>query len=634
MIAFLFSPIITFVLCFGAIPVVKRAAWQFGWVAKPANDRWHKTPVPLLGGVAVIAVFALVGRICGAPTWLVLGAVALCGVGLIDDVVNLAPRTKLLAQIPFAIMAAALVAVPPFLPWWLQYSLVAFWVLTAINAFNLIDGLDGLAAGIGVIATLSIAVIGIVHQDGWLVLTALSFCGALVGFLIYNFNPASIYLGDAGSLPCGFVLAVLCLDAARYTNAPKLAIVAIPVLLMAVPIIDTSIVTVTRLATGRAISNRGLDHCHHRLHNLGISHRSVSFILWALGALGGLWAMFLAVAKGSIIASVLPLCVLMFATIGMFLANLSFEHEPPGRLYTTMPRLSRLILSLAYRQRAVEFALDFLVIASAYYGAVLIHENFQPSWPIVVHYSRWLPMILVAGYVAFLSARIYRQMWRYTGIEAALEFLLAAGIAGMLAAAVLALAGSVSASVPVLFAILLFNLLLGTRMSFRILRTGLARFAAPVRKVLVVGAGSIAESAARELLRDGACRLNLVGFLDNDFFKHRMLVRGHLVLGGISDIDRVYDETGFEEILIAQTDPLGEDLATLQDFATNHNVNLRRYLTHIDSLPIAGPHGVLDPIALRVAPTNAFSLAVSNGDGENQKIASHRQERLNVPEPG
>ena len=397
MIAFLFSPIITFVLCFAGIPVAKRAAWQFGWVAKPTNGRWHKTPVPLLGGVVVIAVFALVGPICGAPTWLVLGAVALCGVGLLDDIVSLAPRTKLLAQIPFAIMAAALVAVPPFLPWWLQYPLVAFWVLTAINAFNLIDGLDGLAAGLGVITTLSIAVIGKVHQDVWLVLTALSFCGALVGFLLYNFNPASIYLGDAGSLPCGFILAVLCLDSGRYASPPRLALFAIPALLMAVPIIDTSIVTVTRLATGRAISNRGLDHCHHRLHNLGISHRTVAFILWALGALGGLWAVFLAVATGPMIISVLPLCALMFATIGMFLANLSFDQQSPGRFYTTMPRLSRLILSLAYRQRAVEFALDFLVISSAYYGALLIQENFQPSWPIVAHYSRWLPMILLRG---------------------------------------------------------------------------------------------------------------------------------------------------------------------------------------------------------------------------------------------
>ena len=356
---------------------------------------------------------------------------------------------------------------------------MAFWVLAAINAFNLIDGLDGLAAGLGMIPALSVAAIGLVHQDRSLVLLALSFCGALGGFLIYNFNPASIYLGDAGSLPCGFILAILCLDAARYASAPKASIAAIPALLIMVPIIDTSIVTVTRLATGRAISDRGLDHCHHRLHTLGITQRTVAFLLWALGAFGGLSAVLLTVCPEPIFVCILPSCALIFVTIGMFLANLSFENEPPGQLYTRMPRLSRVILSLAYRQRVAEFAFDFLVISSAYYGALLISENFRPSWTIIARISRWLPMITAAGYAAFLLGRIYRQMWRYTGIEAALEFLVAAGLAGLLAATVLSFGGqNISASMPALFAILLFNLLLGTRISFRILGAVLARFAA------------------------------------------------------------------------------------------------------------------------------------------------------------
>ena len=148
--------------------------------------------------------------------------------GLLDDIVALAPRTKLLCQIPFALMAAALVNVPHFMPWGLQSLALAFWVLTAINAFNLVDGLDGLAAGLGIIATLSVAAIGVVHHDPVLALTALSFGGALGGFLIYNFIPASIYLGDAGSLAGGFILGVLCLDAVQYAGQSKLAILATP----------------------------------------------------------------------------------------------------------------------------------------------------------------------------------------------------------------------------------------------------------------------------------------------------------------------------------------------------------------------------------------------------------------------
>ena len=581
------APGTAFILSYGAIPVAKRLAWRLDWVAKPAKDRWHKTPIALCGGLVVVSVFAFVAWLCGAPAWLMIGALTLSGIGVVDDVKTLAPRTKLLCQIPFAVAAAALVDAPHFLPWWLQGPAIALWILTAINAFNLIDGLDGLAAGLGMITCCGIAAIAVVHHDHLLALTAVSLCGALGSFLIYNFSPASIYLGDAGSLPSGFILGVLCLDAARYAGASRLGILATPALLMAVPIIDTSIVIVTRLATGRAISNRGLDHSHHRLHNLGLSHQRVAYALWALGGAGALWAVLVSSAPGPATVIALPLCALMFATIGLFLANLSFEHEAPGRLYGLLPRLSRSILSLAYRQRAVEFALDFLVISSAYFGALLIHANFHPTWSDVAYYWRLLPAICAAAYAAFLIVRIYRQMWRYAGIEAALRFQVAAGLAGLLAAGMLAsIRASVPTSVLVLFAILLFNLLVETRMSFRVLRAVLDYLAAPLQKVLVVGAGSVAESAAREMLRDGKRRSNPIGFLDDDVFKHHKLVRGLPVLGGVRDIDRVHRETGFDEILIAQNDTTNEDLIAISAFGRAHDVAVRRYVVRIDSLAI------------------------------------------------
>ncbi len=378
---------------------------------------------------------------------------------------------------------------------------------------------------------------------------------------------------------------MLCLDAVRYAGQSKLAILATPVLLMAVPIIDTSIVAVTRLATGRAISNRGLDHCHHRLHNLGLSQKRVAFALWTLGAIGALWAIFISWASRATIITVLPLCALMFATVGLFLANLSFEHEPPSRLYGVVPRLGRVILSLAYRRRAVEFALDFLVISSAYYGAILIHHNFKPTWAHVAADSRVFRLICLAAYVAFLITRTYRQMWRYAGVEAALRFQVAAVLAGLLIATASSVAGlGIPPSRLVLFVILLANLLVGTRMSFRILSAVLKHFAAPIRKVLVIGAGSAGESAARNLLRDRVNQFSLVGFLDDDVFKHRMLVRGYRVLGGITDLDRVFRETGFNEILIAQDETAAEDLMTLQAFASSHNVAILRYLARIDTL--------------------------------------------------
>ncbi len=176
-------------------------------------------------------------------------------------------------------------------------------------------------------------------------------------------------------------------------------------------------------------------------------------------------------------------------------------------------------------------------------------------------------------------------MWRYAGVEAALRFQVAAVLAGVLIATVSSVAGLwIPPSRLVLFVILLANLLVGTRMSFRILSTVLKHFAAPIRKVLVIGAGSAGESAVRNLLGDEVHRFSLVGFLDDDVFKHRMLVRGYRVLGGITDLDRVFRETGFNEILIAQDETAAEDLVTLQAFASSHDVAILRYLARIDTL--------------------------------------------------
>jgi UDP-GlcNAc:undecaprenyl-phosphate GlcNAc-1-phosphate transferase len=145
------------------IPLARRVAWDLEWVARPATDRWHTAPVPLLGGAVVIGVFCALAGFLGAPLWVIAGALVLCAVGLIDDVISLPPRTKLICELPLAILAALCVKVPVFLPWGLQQIALAFWILTAINAFNLIDGLDGLAAGLGIIASFAVAVIALAH---------------------------------------------------------------------------------------------------------------------------------------------------------------------------------------------------------------------------------------------------------------------------------------------------------------------------------------------------------------------------------------------------------------------------------------------------------------------------------------
>jgi FlaA1/EpsC-like NDP-sugar epimerase len=153
-------------------------------------------------------------------------------------------------------------------------------------------------------------------------------------------------------------------------------------------------------------------------------------------------------------------------------------------------------------------------------------------------------------------------------------------------------------------------------MSFRILAAVLKHFAAPIRRVLVVGAGSAGESVARNLMRDGVAQLSLVGFLDDDVFKHRMLVRGYRVLGGITDLDRVYRETGFNEILIAQDETAAEDLVTLQAFASSHDVAIHRYLARIDTLALTRNGKTTDGQATDGKAAEGKTIDGKAGDGK------------------
>src|SRR5260370_24889509 len=209
-----------FLVATATMPVAKAASIRLGIVAKPSSDRPHKQPTALLGGVAVLAGFVvaigLVGILSGLPPhsipWLAGFAVAMCLVGLLDDIVDLRPRHKLMLEL----------AAVSILVWWgpqldffpyhaVNIGLTVFWLVTATNAFNLIDVIDGLAAGVGIVAALSIAIVAGLHQHNGTMVAALAIAGALPGVMVFNFRPATVFMGDEGALAVGPVLAVVAL---------------------------------------------------------------------------------------------------------------------------------------------------------------------------------------------------------------------------------------------------------------------------------------------------------------------------------------------------------------------------------------------------------------------------------------
>jgi UDP-GlcNAc:undecaprenyl-phosphate/decaprenyl-phosphate GlcNAc-1-phosphate transferase len=559
------TPLLAFVVAAVSFVPVRRLALRFGAVAYPGPDSRHSAATPYFGGLSIIgatlAALAVEGNL---PWWLALGALAMLAVGAVDDAIELSPRQKFGANLVVALVLVAMVPGFGLAPWPLvDAALAIFWLLSTTNAFNLIDGLDGLAAGIGIIAAVAIAATALLHHDTALAGLSLALAGALAGFLMFNFHPASIFMGDGGALPAGLLLGVLSLRAAGLAGNSRLTIYVFPMLVMLVPLLDTAIVSVTRLATGRGISRRGRDHSHDRLLALGLSDERAVVLCWAVAACGAFCAVEGAMLPHRYLVTILPLMALLVAAAGLFMMDLTFDSEPPGIASGYLPRLAQLVLHVSYKWRLVDVALDGILITAAYFGAFLIRLDFRIDDRTATALIHGLPWVMFASYPAFSVTGVYRVIWRYAGLSSVLRFGAAAVLATVLLAALSALRPvAVSGSVLILFAMLTFNLLVLSRLSFRILRAGIRHLVLNDRRVLIVGAGSLGEAAARSLADDRLPAQRLVGFVDDDGFKRGKLLDGRPVLGSLDDLPQIHAATGFTRILIAD-DSLAEERLSL-----------------------------------------------------------------------
>ena len=273
-------------------PLLGKLAARWLFVDSPGEHKSHHRPVALLGGVALwaavmVAVLAFPAGVGRARLLGVLGAATLVAfVGLVDDWRSLSVAIRMLAQLVAAgILVSAGLFVDLALPVWLDAVLTIVWIVGITNAFNLLDNMDGLAAGVAAIASLGFLLLT-ARQGGLAAALAASLLGAALGFLLYNFRPARIFMGDAGSLFLGLLLAVLGLElqTGRSMTEPWIAAL-VPVLLLSVPIFDTTLVTVSRWRRGRnPLTTPGHDHLSHRLHRRGLSVRTAVLAIYGAGA--------------------------------------------------------------------------------------------------------------------------------------------------------------------------------------------------------------------------------------------------------------------------------------------------------------------------------------------------------------
>lgn len=293
-----FIPILVvgFAASLGLTPVSRRIAMRLGVVDKPSQRKIHNDHKPLMGGLAIYAALVVSLLLFSPPQhlrelgFILAGAAALALVGLLDDRYNLGIRIRLVAMTAAALgLVAAGISIQLFQTPWIDIPLTIFWVLAITNATNFMDNMDGLTAGISAIAAAYFVIIA--YSQGLTLVTSLAaaLMGSAVGFLVFNFNPASVFMGDMGALVLGFIMAVLGIKL-KFGVQPLNVTWMIPLLVLAIPLFDITLVVVTRLLEGRSPAQAGKDHTSHRLMSIGFSQRQTLFILYGacivFGAIG------------------------------------------------------------------------------------------------------------------------------------------------------------------------------------------------------------------------------------------------------------------------------------------------------------------------------------------------------------
>ncbi len=607
-------PLFSFLICLALTPVVKRVSSRRGWMAQPVKDRWHKRPTALLGGIAIyigtstallLAIdthaihLPMMAAVAKSPSFVAaviwLGMTFLFVLGLVDDFINLKPHSKLVGQI----LSASLIAFLGLrLHWFSSLTLdtmfTIFWIVGITNAFNLLDNMDGLCAGTGAVAALSLAAVfgSRSPQAG---LLCLILAGALAAFLVYNFNPASIFMGDCGSLVIGFALAVLSLYYSE-TTGNRLSAMAVPILVMLVPILDTTMVTLIRLLSGRRAFAGGKDHTSHRLVLMGLSEKKAVLFLYLIGAISGLAALFVSrsdtLTSPSVIIPLLTAVVLM----GVYLAQLRVYPEKEfsvlrGHTFTPV------LIELTYKRQLLLVIFDLGMVAFCYYLSYRLRFS-AAAFPVFFKiFLRSLPAVIACKLVAFFIIGTYRGIWGFMSSSEVLVYLKASSAASLISIAAVTFLfrfQHFSKGIFVIDWLLTTAALLGSRGFFRLSGDFMKRKTLSGQRVLIYGAGRGGEILLREILNNRRMGVVPVGFIDDDPLKTGKKLQGFPVLGNFQSLESIAAQQRIDGLLIAFAGLKKQQREALKAAGRRLGLNVKRFRIHLEDLDADNHQGQQD----------------------------------------
>lgn len=494
-------------------------------VAHPRADRWHGKATPNTGGLAI-----LIASVCcycffaSAQNRLIaICAVFVSLLGFLDDRVQLRPMVKFAGQSVAVTIVIASGVVFRVTPWdWANLILTFLWIAGITNAFNLIDNMDGLCAGVAVIICGSRFVLALQNYDDSGALLVAILAGAVLGFFVFNHKPARIFMGDCGSMFVGFSLGALAVASPVPNTRVFVSAIFYPALAFLYPIFDTVLVSILRRSAGRPISVGGRDHSSHRLVSLGLTERKAVWMLWLLTAAG---------AAAGLLTYMIPVGVLVIAVLlisgvsvlGIFLATL-----PAYSIPDTAPVRAKWVRRYTPNLRAgVTLVVDTLLAGVALLAAFLIRWENTFIGPPMQQFLFSLPIFMGFYALASIGFRTFDSGWRWFGARDlfALGHCAVAGSAtSIFALWFLGLRGY-SRGVILLYALLVLAFTAGLRLSMRLLWQSLAM---PVgaRRAAVLGANGSTALAVLLLQRSRLMNAAPVAVIDPDPATDRLHIHG------------------------------------------------------------------------------------------------------------
>lgn len=587
----------------------------------PDERKVHKKPIPRWGGFPIFIAFNLGLLFASRFEFFYLpanflerihynlifaGSLVAMGLGAIDDIRPIPISIKFLFQIVAGLFVV--LALPgirtislPFGtihlgPW--SSLITILWVVGITNAINLLDGLDGLAGGASFIAAVSLAAIFYFQQNMTFVMISVIFAGSVLGFLRYNFHPASIFLGDSGAYYLGYLLAVFSLVGGN--RGPTTIAILIPILALGLPIIDTLLSMTRRLLKslhimtldeqsnkiklfyieGRSMFKADRDHIHHRLLEIGFTHRKVVILIYGICVVFGSLAFFTVYLK-NINIGLLMTAVAIATYLGI------------RRLgYSEMEILSKGVLLPVFdipfiNQRFLRVFIDIALIILAYYFSLFLRYEGLLAGELRHYFISTFPVVLTVRMAVFYLSGLYNGVWRYTNIGDLIKI----GKAVFLGCIVTAFAlwlipgfGIKSWSALIIEFNLLFISILGVRSSYRFLEYLYKSKQKTGRRTLIYGAGRKGTLALREFIHDSGLGITPVGFVDDDPGMKSKSINGYPVLSDLNRLNTVLEADSISEIVISTDDISRERMDRLVEICRKSKVGLRRFDMRIEGI--------------------------------------------------